>query len=167
MYSQIIFDDMIPIGVVQQAEEFQIVIGNRAVCQRTCGVAELMCCEQVASEFLAELNIYFRTGAGIFDEIPEMVVASFPQAAVVFAYNLMKVLQEIPVTPCGIEKSVLFVNDGWQAFGSDQLGFAEHFGIMRLFLLGTRSGIDIDAQCFGTSLLHRIGDSDRRVIVKV
>ena len=158
---------MIPVGIMQQTDEFQIVIDNRAVCQRACRVPELVRREQVASEFPAEFDIDLRTDTGVFDEKPEMVVAAFPQAAVVFAYYLPEVFQKIPVAACGIEKAVLFVYDGRQACGSDQTRFAVHFVIMRLFVLRTRAGIDVDTQRFGTGLLHRIGDSDRRVIVEV
>ena len=100
---------MIPVGIMQQTEEFQIVIDNRAVCQRACRVPELVRREQVASEFPAEFDIDLRTDTGVFDEKPEMVVAAFPQAAVVFAYYLPEVFQKIPVAACGIEKAVLLM----------------------------------------------------------
>lgn len=57
---------MIPVGIMQQTKEFQIVIDNRAVCQRACRVPELVRREQVASEFPAEFDIDLRTDTRSF-----------------------------------------------------------------------------------------------------
>ena len=164
---QIFLYEVSPVGMGQTATKLKVIIVNRAVGQRTFGISKLVRREQVASELPAKFDIDLHAGTGVFDEKPAMVIAAFPQAAVVVAHYLPEVFQKIPVASCGIEKAVLFVYDSRQAFGSNQTRFAEHFGIMRLFLLGTWVSIDIDAQRLGTGLLHRIGDSDRRVIVEV
>ena len=128
--------------------------------------SELICSEQIFTEFLAEIYRYLSTSAMALHKVEEVFVHNVP-FLVLSSTFLLIVGEEIAFHLLMVKKVKLFVDERSDSHAAYCLGSLNHRAVELAFCIIPWLGKDVDAKIFPACHLHRFGIADGRVEVKI
>ena len=128
--------------------------------------SELVCSEQIFTEFLAEIYRYLSTTAMALHKVEEVFVHNVPFLVLSSTFFLI-VGEEIAFHLLMVKKVKLFVDERSDSHAAYCLGSLNHRAVELAFCIIPWLGKDVDAKIFSACHLHRFGIADGRVEVKI
>ena len=127
---------------------------------------DLFAFEQVIPELLAQFHGDIAKGAFAADKFLEVVVNTIP-FLILFPCLSPEVGKEIDFLLVLVQEPELFIDKRLDTDTADSLCFVQHVLIEHSLLLILRLGIDVDAEEFPATHLHRIRIAYGRIIIQI
>ena len=128
--------------------------------------SELVCSEQVFTEFLAEVYRYLSTSAMALHEVKEVFVYNVP-FLVLSSTFLLIVGEEIAFHLFMVKEVELLVDERSDSHAAYGFGSLNHRAVKLSFCIIPWLGKDVDAKIFPACHLHRFGIADGRIEIEI
>ena len=127
---------------------------------------DLFAFEQVIPEFLAQFHCDIAKGAFVTDKFLEVVVNAIP-FLIFFPCLCSEVGQEIYFLLVFVQEPEFFIDKRLDTDTTDCLCLVQHVLVEHSLLLIFRLGIDVDAEEFPATHIHRVRIADGRIIIQI
>ena len=129
-------------------------------------VQSLRRCQQVLTEFVAQVHVYLPEGTLALREGAEVHIDMLP-LGVLLVCQFLEIGKEVALHLLLVEEVVTLVDDGLEAAAADGLGSCRKVEVVLLLHLVLWLGIDVDAERLMADDLHRALVTIAWIIVKV
>ena len=114
----------------------------------------LWCCQQILTKSVAQVHVYLPKGTLVLREDAERHIDVLP-LGVLLVRQFLEVGKEISLHFLLVEEIVTLVDDSLEATAAYRLGSCHKVGVVLLFHLVLRLGIDVDAKRLMANDFHR------------